>query len=252
MTELAGANAARSVELRRGEIALAAAIYRPDAEGRSPAVIVAPGGLARGDLEAYRWAGERLAASGYLALVITYRAPAPYDDANDIALAIDWLDHDERVDSGRLAVLGHSRGGLAALLAAASDARLKAIVSIAAPVDIEEYVRSLAAFAPAARVGIVQFMGGEPDQLRERYASVRALSLAGHVRQPVLLIQGAADMRVPLENSQRLEAALRESGNDRVRLELIPGMGHFLELGTVGYQFDRVTQLVTSWLGEVL
>ena len=59
-------------------------------------------------------------------------------------------------------------------------------------------------------------------------------------------------MRVPIEHSVWLERALREAGNERVRLELIPGMGHFLELTTLGYQFERVCKLATNWLEDVL
>jgi hypothetical protein len=59
-------------------------------------------------------------------------------------------------------------------------------------------------------------------------------------------------MRIPLDHSVRLEAALREGKNDSVRLELIDGMGHYLELATLGYQFDRVMALATEWLAQTL
>jgi dipeptidyl aminopeptidase/acylaminoacyl peptidase len=95
-------------------------------------------------------------------------------------------------------------------------------------------------------------MGGEPDAIPERYESVRALSLVHKVRQPVLLVHGTADMRVPSDHSARLEQEMRRSGNGRVRLELVPGMGHYLELATAGYQFDRVCDLIAGWLCEVL
>jgi dienelactone hydrolase len=185
------------VLLGDGGAELPAAVYRPREAGLRPGVIVAPGGLARGSLEGYAWAGERLAADGFTALVVTYRAASPDGDVDDLALALDRLQGDADVDQERLAILGHSRGGMAALRAAVVDARVRAVVSIAAPVDIAQYVRSVADFAPSARDGVVQFMGGTPEEVPERYERVRAVSLAERIRQPVLLVHGAADMRVP-------------------------------------------------------
>jgi dienelactone hydrolase len=61
-----------SLTLRHTDAELAAEIFRPERPGRRPAVVVAPGGLACGDLGAYRWAGEGLAAAGYVALVTPF------------------------------------------------------------------------------------------------------------------------------------------------------------------------------------
>jgi dipeptidyl aminopeptidase/acylaminoacyl peptidase len=239
---------AEDLELRDGDVSLPAVLYRPDGAGPSPAVVVAPGGLARGDVAAYAWAGERLAAAGFVALILTYRDASPYGDVDDVGLALERLEHEAGVDGGRIVAFGHSRGGLAVLRAAAFDARIKAVISIASPADLAEYVRALTSFAPGAREGIVQFMGGAPDDVPEHYESVRALRLAGRIRQPVLLIHGSADMRVPPEHSVALQQALAAAGNKQVNLEVVPGMGHFLELGTLGYQFDRVASLAADWL----
>lgn len=117
--------------------------------------------------------------------------------------------------------------------------------------DIAAWVRALKAYAPLARHEGLQFMGGTPDEIPERYQRVRVLSLANQINQPVLLIRGTADMRIPPHHSVWMEHALRAAGNNRVRLEQIPGMGHFLELSTLGYQFDMVIRLVTEWLAEL-
>ena len=240
------------VHLEDGAVELEARLWRPSRDDIRAAILVAPPGLARGDLESCRWAGERLADAGYLAMATTFRDSSPYADARDLSLALDYLERQQGSGTNRFGVLGHSRGGVAALALAAADKRVDCVIAIAAAADLAEYARAVAGFAPAVGDAVFQFMGGTPEQIPERYESVRALSRAREIDQPVLLLHGGADMRVPADHSLLLERALLEAGNEHVPLEVIPGMGHFLELSTLGYQFDRVIALVCDWLAETL
>ena len=113
------------IELRYEGGTLPAAVYWPAGKGPHPAVVIAPGGLEKGDVDAYRWAAERLADAGYAALIATYRAASPYGDADDLSLAIAWLVTKPSVDGGRIATWGHSRGGLGALMCATNDERVR-------------------------------------------------------------------------------------------------------------------------------
>jgi dipeptidyl aminopeptidase/acylaminoacyl peptidase len=45
------------------------------------------------------------------------------------------------------------------------------------------------------------------------------------LRVPILLVHGAEDTSAPLEESRRLERALRDRGRD-VELIVVPGAGH--------------------------
>jgi pimeloyl-ACP methyl ester carboxylesterase len=78
------------------------------------------------------------------------------------------------------------------------------------------------------------------------------LSYADRIRQPVLLVQGSLDMITPIEHALWMERALREAGNRHVRLEVIDRMGHFCELASQGYQFDRVAGLAIGWFDQTL
>jgi alpha-beta hydrolase superfamily lysophospholipase len=66
--------------------------------------------------------------------------------------------------------------------------------------------------------------------------------------RPVLLVHGAADRLVPVEESREL---FGHAGSPR-RLEILPGVGHFdwVMPGSAG--FDNVTQRVVRFLQEVL
>jgi dipeptidyl aminopeptidase/acylaminoacyl peptidase len=136
--------------------------------------------------------------------------------------------------------------------ATAAGSRFKAVVLIAAVADPAEYVRGLGAFFPAAGDAVVHFVGGTPEAAPERYEALRGLSLAAKIRQPVLLIHGAADMRVPVHNSIQPQTAFQEAGNPNVTLEVIPIMGHYFETGTLGYQFDHVMDMTMAWLAKKL
>jgi dipeptidyl aminopeptidase/acylaminoacyl peptidase len=189
---------------------------------------------------------------GYVSIALTYRAASPLADIDDLQLALDRICADPTVNPDRIAVFGHSRGGTSALLAAAVDSRIRAVTAIAVVTDLAEYVRRVADFAPAVRAGVVQFMGGEPDAVPERYQATSALQVANQIKQPVLLLHGAAGMRVPLDFSTAMEAELRTHGNDHVHVEVLPGVGHYLELGTSGYQFDLVCKLTEAWLSNAV
>src|SRR5262249_51658730 len=110
-----------AVELAGDGVALPGRVFRPVAPGRRPGVVVAPGGQTQGGVQATEWLSIRLAAAGYTALSITWRADGPLHDPRDVAVALDWLEHDPGVDTRRLAIAGHSRGAMSALRAAAGE-----------------------------------------------------------------------------------------------------------------------------------
>jgi dipeptidyl aminopeptidase/acylaminoacyl peptidase len=235
------------VTLAGDGVAVPARLYRPATPGPRPAVVLAPGGLARGSLEGFDWLASRLVARDYVVLTITYRNAVPLDDPRDIALAPD-----PQVAPERLAIIGHSRGGMSALRTLALEPRLRAGVALAPPADLQWDVIGTAIFAPSRHRQLVEWLGGEPREVRDLLATISAITYADRIRQPVLLVHGTGDMTAPPDHSVYMARALEQHGNGHVRLELIPGMGHFFELQTTGYQFDRVAELVAGWLAEVL
>jgi dienelactone hydrolase len=84
----------------------------------------------------YEWIGSRLASFGFVAFVIDTNSPNDYPDArkDQVLAAADYLSKDspvrDRVDGGRIAVVGHSAGGGGVLLAAAEHPEIKAAVGL--------------------------------------------------------------------------------------------------------------------------
>ena len=71
------------------------------------------------------------------------------DYAEDVRAAVKMLADRKDVDPKRIAVVGHSEGGLVALIAAAKEKRIAAVGLIATPGDHRRRHRARTAAAPA-------------------------------------------------------------------------------------------------------
>jgi dienelactone hydrolase len=112
---------------------LVASLYLPAVAGKRPAIIVLPG--SGGGIGAVTIWGEPLASLGYAVLVLAYFAMDGLPrDLVEIPLeyfkrAIDWLRAHPDVDANRVGILGHSRGGEAALLVASACPEIRACIA---------------------------------------------------------------------------------------------------------------------------
>lgn len=152
---------------------------------------------------------------------------------------------------GRLGVLGHSRGGVAAILAGELPPVL-AVVTWAAIASVERYASMFVGLGedePAlvrnARTGdvlplhrdVVDDMRAHPDRF-DLQASLRRSEI------PLLVVHGTGDTSVPPDDGRRLAAA-----TDGARLALIEGAGHTFEAGhpfeKSSLELDRALELTT-------
>jgi uncharacterized protein len=129
-----------------------------------------------------------------------------------------------------IGVLGHSRGGGVAILRAATDARLAALVTWASIATVRRWdAAAVAAWRARGRQDVVNARTGEvlplyPDVLDDIDAHGPALDVgaaATRVAVPWLLVHGTADEAVSVEEAERL-AALQP----RLQFERIEGAGH--------------------------
>jgi predicted dienelactone hydrolase len=111
-------------------------IHYPTAtsEGTFGAVAMAPGYTASST--SYSWLGPRLASHGFVVFLIdtNTRFDFPASRGNQLLAALDYLTRSSsvrgRIDSSRLAVMGHSMGGGGALEAACDRTSLQAAVPL--------------------------------------------------------------------------------------------------------------------------
>jgi dipeptidyl aminopeptidase/acylaminoacyl peptidase len=244
----------RPVAIPSGDEVIEAIVYeRSGAAVPRPAVVISPARLR--NIESLEWLSRALAARGYVVVAQRFRdGPVRYQlrDVEDVSTAITFAAGLADVDTARMGVAGHSRGGSASLRAAAVDARVRSTVALSSPIDIARYVRALREYAPTRYELMVTGYGGMPDDDPDYYRAIAPLTYADRIKTPVLLIHGLADMVAPPEHSQWMHEALRKSGNLRARLELLPRLGHFFEEGGGGYRVEKVVELTVDWFDETL
>ena len=189
------------------------------------------------------------------------------DYADDIRAALAFLRTRPDVDPDRLALLGHSEGGLIAPMVAATDPRLKGIVLLAGPAD-----KGLDILHYQQRNAIAQDTA-IPAAMRDSAAKVAATALdsaarsdvwmayfltydpiatARQVKVPALILQGGTDRQVTPEQAAKLGAAMRAGGNRDVTVHVFPELNH-LFIPDPGGQASGYASLKTNRIApEVL
>jgi len=147
-----------------------AILYQPAAGAeKRPALVLSPGRMR--DIKGIEWLSRALAERGYVVLAQQYRdGDNRYyrRDAEDIGSAISHLQKLPGVEPGRIGIIGHSRGGMASLLAAANEARVRSTVALSPPTDHVRYVRGLREYAPSG--------GGEqPPRLKRSVGQTKGM-----------------------------------------------------------------------------
>lgn len=184
-----------------------------------PAIVMPHGGPSARDVWGFSWLAQFYANRGYAVLQPNYRGSSGYGDAwfrdngfrawkiaiGDVLDAGRWLVK-EGADPAKLGIVGWSYGGYAALQSAVVDPTLfKAVVAIAPVADLpmlREQYRHWGNF------NLVSDFIGEGATAREGSPAENA----GRIKAPVLLFQGVMDANVSIEQSRRMESALKAAG----------------------------------------
>jgi hypothetical protein len=171
------------------------------------------------------------------------------DFANDIRAAVAYLRTRSDIDAARIALVGHSEGGMIAPMVAADDSRLAAIVLMAGPADrgdsviafqLRSAVEQEPSIAPAARDSALAAVRAQFDSTSAKLAwmqyflSYDPLPTIRRVRQPVLILQGATDRQVTADQAPKIERALREAGNRRVATHVFSDRNHLFLRDSIG------------------
>jgi acetyl esterase/lipase len=234
---------------------------RPSGNSRPAVILIHGGGMWTGSRTHMEQSARQLAQAGYVAFSVDYRLvdavagchrwPAQLDD---VQRAVRWVRahaEDYGVEPERIGAFGWSAGGqLAALLGtrdtrdvtapmASYSSRVSCVVDLAGDVDLAAYTD------PPELHEVVALLGGTVQEVPERYRDASPLTWIDVRTAPFLVIHGAQDDVVPIEQSLRLVAALQAAGVD-VR---------YVEQADAGHSdltWDRVGPQTLAFLGRHL
>jgi len=142
-----------------------------------------------------------------------------------------------RADVTAVGILGHSMGGIGALLAAAAEPRVGAVIAASTPADPYRLTRQTFRLAHLPFPGPLAYPLAWLTThvfLNPRGHTVRSVSAARAIetyRGPVLLIHGDADRVVPISHLDRLEHAAQKARHEDpeagpVEVLVMPGGEH--------------------------
>ncbi len=189
------------------------------------------------------------------------------DFANDIRAGLAFLRGRTDIDGRRLALVGHSEGGMIAPMVAATDPALKGIVLLAGPGytgrRILEYqnrfgIDQMPNLSSAGRDSLMTVAMHGLDSLAAApgwmgyFMNHDPLATAAKVRAPVLILQGGTDRQVTPDQAPVLETAFRSAGNKDVTLKVYPATNHLFLPDPDGNPAAYSSLTVTSIRPEVL
>jgi dipeptidyl aminopeptidase/acylaminoacyl peptidase len=236
-----------------------------DKNKRNPAVVIVHGGFH----ERLDWRFFSLidtsVSNGYVVIFPEYRGSRGYGanhykndygvtDVADVISAADYISQQPYVDPSRLGIVGHSRGGMVALLAIErSPTKFKAAVDIAGLADFLAYM----AYKPESRRSDVakedHFKGKMPSENLPAYLDISPLNAVDAIKSPLLVLATTNDKIVPyMLHSGRLVDALKARGKvyDYHLYDNAPG-GHIFIFGNSEEQRDCFRRTI-DWLNKYM
>jgi dipeptidyl aminopeptidase/acylaminoacyl peptidase len=200
----------------------------PDSDGRNlPTIVMPHGGPQARDEWGFDWLSQYFVARGFAVLQPNYRGSAGFGAewfkengwqswetaVGDVNSAGRWLLDQGIAAPDKLAILGWSYGGYAALQSQVLDPNLfKAVVAVAPVTDLERLRQEFR--DQGNRLIMERFIGNGPH--------LEAGSPARHAsafRAPVLLFHGDTDLNVSVDESRLMESRLRAAGKQVTYVE---------------------------------
>ncbi|MEV0297597.1 alpha/beta fold hydrolase [Nocardia sp. NPDC050710] len=223
-------------------------VHPANADGAHPGVVFF-GGLDSVGEELYLWAGKELARNGIAVLIVDGPGngasirlrgiQSRYDYEVATKAAVDYLEGRPGIDSDRIGLIGISLGGYYAARSAAFEPRLRATVVWGAIWDESEILTSggnLETKRFLAEYGAWVFGGGDFGKAFVDSRRFSMIPVAHLIRNPILIIHGADDVLVPVEQASKLYDAISA-----------PKLLHIVESGRPGSAHCQADYIPAAW-----
>lgn len=206
----------------------------PKGDGPPPLIVEVHGGPSWAYTENWGYWSQMLASAGFAILQPNIRGSLGHGiaftdavvgdmggkDFQDVMRGVDYLIGQRLVDSERIGIMGWSYGGFMTAWAVTQTTRFKAALMGAGVSDFHSF---------HAQSNIpdwdMRFIGVDPLEQPEKYRERSAITYAGRVTTPTLIVHGENDQCVPVNQAYAFYRALRER---KVPVELVvyPREGH--------------------------
>ena len=198
--------------------------------------------------------------------------------ADDVRTEVAYLRSRPEIDPKRIALVGHSEGGIIAPMLALTDPQIAAIVLMAGSgkrgdlismdqlSDVLDKTPGITPEIRAQKVAEEQEIikavqtGGDlskyPAQVKlpwiKEFWTYDPLPPIRKVRTPILILQGGLDHQITPEQASMLETAAREGGNKDVTKRIFPTLNHLFLPATTGSSTEYSSLTITAIPDEVL
>lgn len=194
-----------------------------------PLVLLVHGGPWSRDSWGFNPLVQLLANRGYAVLQVNFRGSTGYGKAHlkagigelagkmhdDLIDAVDWAVDKGYADRSRVAIFGGSYGGYAALVGVTFTPDVFAVaVDCFGISDLVNFLRNVPDFVKPHLATNWHLYAGDPDDPAQRAELLARspISRVDQIRTPLMVIQGANDVRVVQAESDQIVAALRARG----------------------------------------
>jgi dipeptidyl aminopeptidase/acylaminoacyl peptidase len=230
---------------------------------RLPMVLLVHGGPWSRDRWRYHPWTQWLANRGYAVLQVNFRGSAGFGKGFlaagnrewgrkmqwDLTDAVRWAVARGTADPGRVAIMGSSYGGYAALAGVAfTPSRYAAAVDLVGPSNLETLLASIPPYWKPLGA-IFRLRVGDRVTDRRMLHRRSPLHFAHRIRTPLLIFGGQNDPRVKLVESEQIVRAIRRRGG-KVRYVVYTDEGHGLRRAANRLDFaGRVEAFLARHLG---
>ena len=210
-------------------------LYRPEGKGPWPLIVLCHAGFGEG--ADFSDVALMVRTKGYVVFNPDFRGSGKSQgkhegakgEVDDTISGIKYVKSLGVVDDTRVGIYGQSHGAAVALLAASRYSGIKAVVEESGFTDAVDLYNSEAnskdPSVVALKTELLSMIGGTPDQMPNEYQIRSAINYADRINAPVLLIHGAKDPLIPVNEAQRMYDALKADGKT-AELKIYPDEGH--------------------------
>lgn len=245
---------------------LPALLYRAPGDGPRPAMIHFDGFDVTKEWMHLCGIAHEFAARGISTLMIDHPGvgaalrlqgmPVNFDSERWATAAINWLEKRPDIDATRVGVVAMSLGGYYAPRAAAFEKRLAACVAWGARWDNTSSHGRILRDPNAARSitgwldhALAYYGARTPDEAYDKIAKMTLEGIADRITCPLLVVHGANDRQVPLDQAERTVRAAVNSPRAELRL-FTAEEGGAEHVG--GDLFSPTIDYIADWAADVL